>query len=45
MFASLSPFGANSYAVWEFAVGVLGVLFVVALILMGVGFIKSLINQ
>jgi hypothetical protein len=42
--ASLSPFGVNSGAIWEFAAGVLVVAFTIALILMGVSLIKRLIE-
>lgn len=42
--AALSQFGTTSYAIWEFAGGVLVVMFTVALILMGVSLIKGLIE-
>jgi hypothetical protein len=45
MIAALTPFGANSGAIWVFAAGVLSVMFVVALILMGIEFIKTLVNK
>jgi hypothetical protein len=45
MLAALSSFGVNAEDIWVFAAGVLSVMFVVALILMGVAFIQSLINR
>lgn len=42
--AALSGFGVTSYVIWEFAVGVLSVMFVAALVLMGVTFIQRLIK-
>lgn len=44
MLATLSQFGVNSGAVWEFAAGVLVFLFVLALVLMAVGMIKNFIE-
>lgn len=43
--ASLSTFGANSQAIWLFAAGIMVVVLVAALILMGVAFIKRLVNM
>lgn len=45
MIAILSTFGANASAIWEFAAGVLTVVFTVTLIIMGISLIKRLINQ
>lgn len=44
MIAQLSPIGENVGVIWMFAVGILVVLFVVALILMGVSLIRTLIR-
>jgi hypothetical protein len=43
--ALYSSFGDNSGVIWEFAGGVLAVLFTVAVILMALGFIRRLIDQ
>jgi hypothetical protein len=43
--ASLSSFGANTYAIWEFAAGVLVVWATAVLVLMGVALIRRLIDQ
>ena len=42
--AELSTFGQNTGVIWEFAGGVLVVLFVIALVVMGIAFIKRLIE-
>jgi hypothetical protein len=44
MIATLSRFGANSYVIWEFAANVLAVMFVIALILMGISVIRDFIR-
>ena len=42
--AELSTFGQNSGVIWEFAGGVLVVLFVIALVIMGIAFIRRIIE-
>ena len=42
--AELSTFGQNAGVIWQFAGGVLVVLFVIALVVMGIAFIKRLIE-
>lgn len=42
--ATLSDFGVTSGVIWEFAAGVLSVMFTMALVLMGVSLIKRLIE-
>lgn len=43
--AMYSKLGANSSIIWEFALGVLTLLFAVGLVLMGVSLIRRLIDQ
>lgn len=45
MIGALAPFGKNAYAVWVFAGGILVFFLVMAIVLMGVSFIKGLLDQ
>ena len=44
MIFALYTFGENSYAIWEFAGGVIVVMLVIALVTMGIAFIKRLVE-
>lgn len=44
IFATLSSFGSNAFAIWQFAGAVIAVLLVSCLIMMGIALIKRLIE-
>lgn len=44
MIASLVPFGETSYAIWEFAGGVLAFMLVAVLIMTAIDFINRLLK-